>query len=180
MKTVFELKKAYTNPTFTKYWLEQLLDLDEKKVCPYGMECVKRNYPETYALWCDYVAVWKKKLVMCVIPVRLTSRYFHAIYSSGLATFKKRIQIDCEGVEFISVNNICISADQLYHDDSQFILDTYVRNAELRGKQMRYINAFQQLEEYGYASLYSLNGTKMISDVSELQKVMNWDAIKPH
>lgn len=179
MNTTFELKKAYTNPTFTKYWIEQILDHDAQKVCPYGMECVKRNYPETYALWCDYVAMWQKELVAYIIPVRRTPRYIRVLHSTRLCTVKYRIRVDCEGVEFISIDNVCISADQRCDDVPESIIETYGHNAKLRGKQLRYICMFQQLEEYGYASLNMPDGMKMISGVAELQKVMNWDAIKP-
>ena len=179
VKTEFELKKAYTNPAFTKYQIEKMLTRYEQRVCPYGMECIRRNYPETYALWCDYVAMWKKELVIYVIPMRRTSRYLHEMRSNSLSIVKHKIQIACDEVEFISIDNVCISADQQCHEVLESIIDVYEHKMELIGKQLRYMHIFQQLEEYGHASLYSPNGTKMISDVAELQKVLNWDVIKP-
>ena len=180
MKTKFELKKVYTNPTFTKYQVEKILAHYKQRVCPYSMEYIRRSYPDTYAIWCDYVAMWKKELVVYIIPVRRTSRYLCVARTDRLPTSTHKIQTDCEGVEFISIDNICISADQQCHADSEYIVDACERNAELRGKQLRYMHLFQHLEEYGYASLYSPDGTKRISNVAELQEIMNWDTIKTH
>ena len=169
MNNTFQINKVYSNSELRCYRGSHVesgnkfyrdLYKDRPQDCP---------WPKAMKLYAEHIERYKE-CENYIIPIKRTKCY--VTFENGFRyTQKCRIRIDENNNEFIKVDDIIVSVNDIQDSDSLTAREENRIETEERRLNLEYIKALEHLEEYGYVYRRHFNMEIRVTTIEELNQI---------
>lgn len=169
MSATFQPGSVYSNEKLVAVRSKSIVDHFSFYINLYKGKEEQCPWPKARQLYINHVDNWKNNIINYIIVIRRTKRYLIIETFYGFQE-KKLIRYDKNLTEYIILDNVIISANDIMNYDATTAIIKKENEYSARNRGVRFIEKVMHLEEYGYVYLSNL---ERIDSMEKLCKTFN-------